>query len=175
MQPHEHGQVSLVLTVIGPDRSGLVEQLAALIARHEGSWLESSMAQLAGQFAGILHVRVAAAAAAALTEAFAELPDLKTTVTQASVPDGSPRPRVALSLVGHERIGIVREISQILAQLGVNVDKLNTHVDSAAMSAETLFRAEAQLELPPDLDAALLIKALEHLSDDLMVELTPPA
>ena len=60
---------SLVLTVLGEDRPGLVESLASIIARHEGNWLESRMAQLAGQFAGILRASVPEARAAALITA----------------------------------------------------------------------------------------------------------
>lgn len=48
----------LVLTAIGDDRPGLVEQLALVVARNSGNWLESSMSQLAGKFAGILRVSV---------------------------------------------------------------------------------------------------------------------
>ena len=48
--------VSLVLTVIGPDRPGLVEALSQSIASHDGNWLESRMAKLSGQFAGIVRV-----------------------------------------------------------------------------------------------------------------------
>ena len=51
--------VSLVMTVIAPDRPGLVEALAATVASHQGNWVESRMAHLAGQFAGILHIEVA--------------------------------------------------------------------------------------------------------------------
>ena len=36
-------RTSVVLTVIGDDRPGLVEQLASAISAHEGSWCESSM------------------------------------------------------------------------------------------------------------------------------------
>ena len=49
----------LVLTVIADDKPGLVETLAEVIADHKGNWLESSMSQLAGKFAGILRVSVA--------------------------------------------------------------------------------------------------------------------
>jgi hypothetical protein len=41
---------SLILTVIGDDRPGLVGELSAVISAHQGNWLESSMAQLAGKF-----------------------------------------------------------------------------------------------------------------------------
>ena len=48
----------LVLTLIGPDRPGLVESLAKRVTAHGGNWVESRMAHLAGQFAGILRVEV---------------------------------------------------------------------------------------------------------------------
>ena len=50
---------NLVLTVIADDKPGLVESLAQTIASNSGNWLESSMSQLAGKFAGILRVSVA--------------------------------------------------------------------------------------------------------------------
>ena len=64
---------SLVLTLLGPDRPGLVEAMAALIARHGGNWLESRMASLAGEFAGILRVEVDEDSAAALESALRSL------------------------------------------------------------------------------------------------------
>ena len=48
----------LVLTAIGDDRPGLVESLSQVITENSGNWLESSMSQLAGKFAGILRVSV---------------------------------------------------------------------------------------------------------------------
>ena len=51
-------QRMLVMTVIGQDRPGLVDSIAALVAAHGGNWLESRMSRLGGQFAGILRVEV---------------------------------------------------------------------------------------------------------------------
>ena len=42
---------TLVLTVIGDDRSGLVSALSGAIADHDGSWERSQLARLAGKFA----------------------------------------------------------------------------------------------------------------------------
>src|SRR5215475_13488672 len=53
-------QRSLVMTVIGEDRPGLVESVAGVVAEHGGNWLESRMSRLGGQFAGIVHVKVPA-------------------------------------------------------------------------------------------------------------------
>ena len=64
----------LVLTVIADDKPGLVETLAEVIADHKGNWLESSMSQLAGKFAGILRVSVATGDAQTLIDALSSLP-----------------------------------------------------------------------------------------------------
>src|SRR5690348_11545801 len=53
-------QHSLVMTVIGKDRPGLVDSIASLVAEHGGNWLESRMSRLGGQFARIVQVEVAA-------------------------------------------------------------------------------------------------------------------
>ena len=51
-------QSRLVLTLIGKDRPGLVEALAATVAEHGGNWVESRMCRLGGEFAGVLRVEI---------------------------------------------------------------------------------------------------------------------
>ena len=43
---------TLVLTVIGDDRAGLVNALAEAVTAHGGNWERSQLAELAGKFAG---------------------------------------------------------------------------------------------------------------------------
>lgn len=162
----------LVLTVIGDDRPGLVGELSAAITAHGGNWLESSMSRLAGKFAGIVQVAVPADRAGALREALAALVDLKVMAeTSAAVTPARGR-RLKLSLVGHDRLGIVKEVAQVLARHAVNVEELATHTASAPMSAETLFHASAELLAGPGLDARALTADLERISNDLMVDIT---
>jgi glycine cleavage system regulatory protein len=166
-------QTSLVLTILGPDRPGLVESIARLVAAHDGNWLESRMAHLAGQFAGILRVEVDAAQAESLTQALASLAQagLETVVhpdPAAAVP--SNRPLVKLDLLGQDRPGIVRQISGVLAALGVNVEELNTECRAAAETGHPLFHAVADLRLPPDVSEEDLRIALENVAADLMVD-----
>ena len=163
---------SLVLTVIGNDRPGLVEALSAAISAHQGNWLESSLSRLAGQFAGIVRVALPAAQVGSLQGALRGLSDLQiTTAISATEPKAEGR-MLLLALVGHDRIGIVKEVTQVLARHAVNVEKLTTYTASAPMSAETLFHANAELRAAPSLDARALKSELEHLSDDLMVDIT---
>lgn len=162
----------LILTVIGEDKPGLVEELATAISAHGGNWLESSMAHLSGKFAGIVEVAVPADRIPELRTALAKLIGLKvsaeTAGTQKSALAGR---RLTLNLVGHDRIGIVREVSQVLARHAVNVEDLHTRTGSAPMSAEILFHCEAELTAAPDFDVRALKAALERISDDLMVDI----
>ncbi|MBN8447847.1 MAG: glycine cleavage system protein R [Candidatus Accumulibacter sp.] len=165
--------VSLVLTVIGDDRPGLVEQLATAISQHQGNWLESSMSNLSGKFAGIVCVSVSETHLEALTAAMASLPGLRITfeVSRSPAAQAGNR-RLKLSLVGHDRIGIVREVSQVLARHALNVEDLNTYTASAPMSAGVLFHATAELTASSTLDVSELTRDLENLSNDLMVDIT---
>src|SRR5882672_10048550 len=108
----------LVLTLIGPDRPGLVEAVAGIVAEHGGNWLESRMTHLAGKFAGILRAELPPekAEAALLALAGLEARGLKvvaeTTARPAGPPAGDePARTMDLELLGLDRPGIVREIS----------------------------------------------------------------
>src|SRR2546425_4735980 len=138
-------QLSLVMTVIGRDRPGLVDCLAGLVTVHGGNWLESRMSRLGGQFAGILRVQVTAEKEAALVRALTELE--REGLAVVIHPDrqdsaDSARSLILLEIVGQDRPGIVHQISHALAAQAVNVEELNTECSSAAMSGETLFRAQ---------------------------------
>ena len=101
----------LVLTLLGPDRPGIVEAIAEPIARHGGNWLESRMAHLAGKFAGILRIEVPAGHEAALVAALRglEAAGLKLTIDAGPSAAGLPGARpFVLDLVGLDRPGIVR-------------------------------------------------------------------
>lgn len=163
----------LVLTVIGDDRPGLVGELSGAISNHGGNWLSASMAQLAGKFAGIVEVSVAAGQDQPLRDALSRLGNLRITIESAA-PQTTvvAARRLKFSLVGHDRVGIVREVSAVLARHSVNVERLDTHVASAPMSADPLFHADAELTADATLDVGALIDELERISNDLMVDIT---
>ncbi|HET9552434.1 MAG TPA: ACT domain-containing protein [Anaeromyxobacteraceae bacterium] len=165
---------SLILTLIGPDRPGLVEALAAPVAEHGGNWLESRMAHLAGKFAGVLLVEVPDERAGALVEALGRLERVGLeVVVERSAPAPAPAGRpFVVDLVGLDRPGLVREISQVLAERGVNIEELTTDRAAAPMSGELLFRSRARVLVPPRTDANELRARLERLAGDLMVQVT---
>ena len=193
--------IDLVVTLIGRDRPGLVEAVALTIVDHGGNWLESRMIHLAGKFAGILRVEVPPERQPALVRALEGLvgaTGLKILVEageRAAVrPVGASAPPPAapertspglgpretappaerlmdVELLGLDRPGLVREISQLLAQHGVNVEELVTDRSGAPMSGEMLFRAHARVKVPGGIDAARLRASIERLASDLSMEI----
>ena len=171
---------SLVLTIIGPDQPGLVEALSHVVAEHGGSWEGSRMARLAGQFAGILEVRVPEDTRTALFAALESLGSrgLRVVVEEALAaggawPDSDALYRtLELELVGQDRPGIIRQVSSALAAAGVNVVELSTGCSSAPMSGEMLFSANALLHHPASASVEELREALEKIAGDLMVDIT---
>ena len=163
----------LVITVFAPDKAGQVERIAQCIAEHGGNWLESRMSRMAGQFAGILRVGVPAEAHDELIAALHGLaPDgIRVLIAESGIEQSCTWKPIAMDLVGNARPGIVRDITRVLTEQGVNLERLVTDVRPAPMSNEPLFHAEAILAVPLTLSLEVLQARLETLADELMVEL----
>src|ERR1044071_8229785 len=104
---------SLVMTIIGTDRPGLVQMVAARVADHGGNWLESRMCHLGGQFAGILRVEVMASRRGELINALRtlEVDGLSVIIHAAGEADGGKIAAGSLAIVervGQDRPGILR-------------------------------------------------------------------
>ncbi|MEO0586635.1 MAG: ACT domain-containing protein [Planctomycetota bacterium] len=173
---------SLIVTVLGPDRTGLVDAVAARIAGVGANWVESKLTRLAGHFAGVVRVDAPPDAVDPLRRSLDGLTDegLTVQVALAEEPDAAPPadPATALRVVfvGHDRPGIVRDIAHALADLGVNVDDLATAVTSAPMTGEPMFTAAVVARRPAEVDPPTLIDRLESLAADCDLDLAidPP-
>jgi glycine cleavage system regulatory protein len=167
--------ISLVLTVISPDRTGLVESIARTVALHGGNWLESRMCRLGGEFAGLLRVEISAEKKSALLDALQKLQanglQIVARADGAAAATAGGR-QTKLEIVGSDRPGIVRDITSALARAGVNVEEFSSEVVSAPMSGETLFKAGIRLQLPAHCDVAALKKDLEKIAADLLVDVS---
>lgn len=167
---------TLVMTVIGADRPGLVQMVASRVADHGGNWLESRMCRLGGQFAGILRVEVAQGRRDELVNALRtlEVDGLRVIIhaeggAKVGQPAGGALARV--ELVGNDRPGILRSVSGVFAAHGVNVEELASERVSAPMDGGVLFQAKATVWVPGHVKVADVRADLEKIAADLMVDL----
>jgi glycine cleavage system regulatory protein len=167
-------QTYLIMTVLGSDRPGLVSSLADTVARHGGNWLESRMARLAGQFAGIVRIECPSANADALLREL-QIPGISGLTIQAARENALETPHrrtLKVEVVGNDRPGIVRELTAAIAGAGGNVEELTTGLESAPMSGHPMFRAKGVISIPENAEPCVLTAAIENLGGDLTVDVS---
>jgi glycine cleavage system regulatory protein len=165
---------SMVFTFIGADKPGLVERLAHTVSQYGGNWLESRMSQLAGQFAGVVQIEINAQQRQSLRDALLDLSGSGLTIVVAEdghQPGSGDFRQLRLSIIGSDRPGIVREVASALAQHHINVREMDTSITSAPMTAEPLFEAIAEIEVPHALDLTELNEQLDQIADTLTVDI----
>ena len=165
----------LVLTFVGRDRPGLVNAIADRVAGAGGTWLESRLVRLAGEFAGV--VLVAAPPdkfeALAATLAGLETAGLRVTISPSVPPAAATSQRlIAVSIVGAERAGIVRDVTEALTLLGVNIEEFSSGVEGEPFTGAEMFRANLRVRLPDGLAVDELRRTLERLAAEIMVDLS---
>lgn len=164
---------TLVLTVVGSDRAGIVASVADVVAAHGGNWENSQLAELAGAFAGIVEVSVPAERAEALRSALADLDGLHTVAMPAGSDAAFPSHRqLVLRVLGNDHPGIVRELSSALSAHGVSIDRMTTQTRDAAMAGGRLFEATVVASAPGDVDVAAVADEIERLAAEIQVDVT---
>ena len=165
--------VSIVMTILAADRPGVVRTLSEIVATHGGSWQESRMARLAGQFAGILRVECPADEIEPLLAALHALESegISVQARREEAAPAAPRETLSLDVVGNDRPGIIRALSSAIAAAGANVEDLATTLESAPMSGHPIFHAKGLVSLAPDGDPADLLATIEQLGPDLSVSI----
>ena len=165
----------LVLTFVGRDRPGLVNAISERVASAGGTWLESRLVRLAGEFAGVVLVAAPQEKFEALAATLAglETAGLRVTISPSVPAAAAPSERlIALAIVGHERPGIVRDVTHALTRLGVNIEEFVSGVEGEPFTGAEIFRANLRIRLPDGLAVNELRKTLERLAAEIMVDLS---
>ncbi|HKP05992.1 MAG TPA: ACT domain-containing protein [Microbacterium sp.] len=166
---------TLVLTLVGGDRAGLVAAVADVVDRHGGNWENSQLAELSGVFAGVVEVSVAPARADELRESLSVLDGLlSVTVNTGTVAgtDAAAAPAFTLEVVGNDHPGIVRDITTVLRAHDISIDRMATETREAAMYGGRLFQATVVARLPASVDLDALTGELERLAAEIQVDVT---
>ncbi len=164
----------VVLTALGPDRPGLVQQLAEVIHGAGANLEDSRMAILGGEFALIVLLAGSDDSIRRVSDRFSAFESqvglrvsLKPTTRPAPSADGL---RFALRVDAEDRPGILAAVSAPLRRHGVNVASLESRVENAPLTGTPMFRIVADLHVPTrhaaselraDLEATCLAEGLD--------------
>jgi glycine cleavage system regulatory protein/folate-dependent phosphoribosylglycinamide formyltransferase PurN len=174
MEDRASASTSLIVTLVGPDRHGIVSQLSERAQRFGANWAASRLTRLAGEFAGTVHLEVPNEHVDALVTSLRDLSSsgLQVVVarsTGASVP--ATLRAVELELVGEDRIGIVSKLTGILAERGISIENLHTEILRSGISGKQTFRIGAHLLLPAALSVNALRRELGALAHEMTLDI----
>jgi glycine cleavage system transcriptional repressor len=180
------GKAYAVLSAIGADRVGIVDDLAALVAGRGGNIEESKMAVLGGEFAVMMLFAMEDSALGELAEAREGIESrlsLRIGIKRTSKGDPEDPSRTGLAqgrpytleTVSLDGKGIVHAVSAVLRSYGINIEDLETRTERAPLTGAPLFRMKADIVLGPEVVASSLRRELEELQagQDLDVALQP--
>lgn len=163
---------TLIVGFMGEDRPGIVQSLAEIVAAHGGNWLESRMNHLAGHFAGTARIEIDDGQSDALCKALESVRHLTVLIREpVEREDTVPIRTMYLNIVGPDRQGIVREVTNALVRHVINVSRFETRVYAAAMSGGMTFEADVEVEVPEGVDVAGIAAQLDRIAHDLGVEI----
>lgn len=165
---------TLILSVIGSDRTGLTQALARAVLSAGGNWLESHLSRLGGLYVGSVLVELEADKVDVLRAAVREVDaqGLEVRIAPAVEGAGAAGDLVDFSLVGQDRPGIVHQVTGVLSGLSANIEAFDTRISVEPHSGAPLFHMEARLRLPPALRAEDVQAALEEISGEIMVDIS---
>ena len=164
----------LVLSVVGSDRPGLTQALAAAVLSVGGNWLESHLSRLGGLYVGSVLVDVDESRVDALRAAVqaVDAQGLEVRIAPAAEDAGAAGEALAFDLVGQDQPGIVSRVTAALSALDVNIEAFESWVSAEAHSGAPLFHMEARLRLPAGLAADKVQAALQDISTEIMVDVS---
>lgn len=163
---------TLILSVVGSDRPGLTQALAAAVLSAGGNWLESHLSRLGGLYVGSVLVEAGDVEALRAAVQAVDAHGLEVRIAPAVDAPGADGEEVLFSLVGQDRLGIVHQVTALLSGLGVNIEAFSTRISAEPHSGAPLFHLEARLRLPAALTAQDVQAALEAISGEIMVDIS---
>jgi methionyl-tRNA formyltransferase len=171
--PHDTSlTTSLVVTVIGRDRPGIVRMVSDSVQGLAVNWADSRMTHYADQFAGVVHLQVSPEQAEQVVAKLKLLENEGLSVQWArsdSPPVAAGNRMLRFELTGPDRPGIVRELSVGLAERGVSIEDLHTEIVS--VDGQSQFKVRAVLVVPQDLSDEALRGVLEGLASQMMMDI----
>lgn len=164
----------LVFSLLGPDRTGLVDRVAETLAKFHANLEDSRMAVLGGEFSMMILCSVDSAHGEGLIEAVKQVAaslDLlmmhKSTSLRKSHQGMLPL-QVAVRGADHE--GIVHDLARHLVEQGISVDNLESQLVNAPYSGVPLFEMQMRVSVPASLSLSSLRRRLQEVGDGLNVD-----
>jgi len=144
----------LVITALGEDRPGIVDDLSRVLLEHELNIADSRMSVLGGEFALILLVSGSSDALQAVQQQAEDLEkSLHLKLLFKSTSDRNTADTAhtyIISVDGMDNPGIVHRLSRFLSARKINIEDLQTSSYHAAHTGTPMFAVDMTIGIPAD-------------------------
>ena len=169
-------RTDVVFTLTGRDRIGLVDKITELLLGLGGNVETSRMARLGGEFAVLMLVSLPAEQVSHIEPAVQALTaqGYKVTVSQTEIGQAEAQAGwqvFQIDVAGADHEGIVHEIAHHLSQRGINIESMDTGLQSAPISGTPLFTMAARVAVPPSVAGQDWQAGLDDVANRLNVEI----
>jgi glycine cleavage system transcriptional repressor len=164
-----------VLTAIGVDRPGLVDEVSRFVGERGGNLEDSRMVNLHGQFVIMMLVEGPKQAIEDLRDGLDELAAKSRIHVELTSADMGHKTASAalpfrLTTRAMDHPGLVASVAHTLRKLNVNIESAETTLQSAPITGAPLFEMEFVVSVPATTPVAELREALGRLCDDLNID-----
>lgn len=160
----------LVVTAVGPDRPGIASDFSGHVHACGANLADSRMINLRGQFALVALVEGGAEVLDALRRRLTDAaPKMGLTIDFGAAAKASRREGVPFRLKTYsmDQPGIVHKVTSFLNDQGINVEELETRLESAPFMGTPVFTLEILMLVPREASVKALRRSLEELGDTL--------
>jgi glycine cleavage system transcriptional repressor len=167
---------NVILTLTGPDRIGIVDELTGLLLERGGNVETSRMARLGGEFAVLMLVSLPGEQLASLDTGLQDLTGqgYKVTITQAertyAQAHSGWRP-YHIEVHGADHEGIIHEVAHYLSERGISIESGESETTLAPISGSPLFAMTAEIVVPPSLTGQRWKAGLDEIGSRLNLEI----
>jgi len=164
-----------ILSAIGLDRPGLVDEVSKFIFERGGNIEDSRMANLRGQFAMMVLVTAPQSAMARIAGELGELAQqsrlhAELCPVQGNSAAAEPAMPYRLKATAMDQAGLVHRVANLLRKLNVNIESLETQLAAAPYTGAPMFEMELILSVPPSVHLNALRAELGQLCDELNID-----
>jgi glycine cleavage system transcriptional repressor len=160
----------LVVTAVGPDRPGIASDFTGHVHAAGANLADSRMMNLRGHFALIALVEGSPDSLEALKRRLREsASSLALTFEFSAAPKADARKGVPFRLKTYsmDQPGIVHKITSFLREQHINIEELETNLESAPFMGTPVFTMELVMLVPSTANVKALRHSLEELGDTL--------
>lgn len=165
---------NLVISALGNDKPGIVNELSKSILDHGGNITESRMMVLGGEFAIMLLVT---GSQESIDDINSKLEPIGKTlgltlIVKETQPQGTDQKRLPyqVTVVSMDHPGIVHDISDFLSSRNLNIEEIETKTYPAAHTGTPMFSLEMIISVPADSSVKTLRDEFVTFCDDLNLD-----